>query len=293
MRLIRALDTCTKDPAAATACSTAASAKTAPAAASLAPGTERAARAAEIVAPSGESTIRQSFQEGLILDHLGLAKSIAARYSSLGHDSDDVRQVAYMGLVKAARGYDESKGDSFPAYAAPTIAGEVKRYLRDHCWVVRPPRTIQDWRREVLARTEELTQSLQRTPSAEEVAADLQLEPWQVREALMAGTSKRPDSLDAPASEGREGLQGCLPAFGCPTGRLEDLLALRHAIRGLSAEDRHLLYRRYYREETQSVIAEALGMSQMQVSRKLARILVFLQTQLLDEEDRDVDRPRR
>lgn len=272
MRLLRALDLCAKDPA---------------------PGAPCAEPGAERVAPGGGSTIRQSFQEGLVLDHLGLAQSIAARYSSLAHDSDDIRQVAYMGLVKAARGYDESKGVSFPAYAAPTIAGEVKRYLRDHCWVVRPPRTIQDWRREVLARTEELTQSLQRTPSADEVAADLSLEPCQVREALMAGTSKRPDSLDAPASEGHDGLRGCLPALDCPTGRLEDLLALRNAIRGLSAEDRHLLYRRYYREETQSVIAEALGMSQMQVSRKLARILVFLQTQLLDEEVRRGDRAGR
>lgn len=234
--------------------------------------------------PAPESTIRQSFQDGLVLDHLNLAKSIAARYSAHNHDLDDVRQVAYMGLIKAARGYDESKGVSFPAYAAPTIAGEVKRYLRDHCWVVRPPRPIQDVRRQVLARTEELTQALQRVPSPDEVAADLRLDPHQVREALMASTSKRPDSLDAPAAEGRDGLQGALPAFGCPTDRLEDVLALRNAIRGLSAEDRHLLYRRYYREETQATIAEALGMSQMQVSRKLSKILVSLQKQLLDEE---------
>lgn len=236
-----------------------------------------------------EGSIRQSFQDSLVLDHLNLAKSIAARYSAHTHDLDDVRQVAYMGLIKASRGYDESKGVSFPAYAAPTIAGEVKRYLRDHCWVVRPPRTIQDVRRQVLARTEELTQSLQRTPSPEEVAEDLHLEPCQVREALMAGTSKQPDSLDAPASDGRDGLQGTLSAFGCPTERLEDVLALRNAIRDLSPEDRHLLYMRYYREETQSTIAEALGMSQMQVSRKLSKILVSLQTQLLDEEANQKD----
>lgn len=231
---------------------------------------------------SPESTIRQSFQDGLVLDHLNLAKSIAARYSAHTHDLDDVRQVAYMGLIKAARGYDKEKGVSFPAYAAPTIAGEVKRYLRDHCWVVRPPRPIQDMRRQVLARTEEMTQALQRTPSPEEVAEDLRMEPCQVREALMAGTSKRPDSLDAPAGEARDGLQGSLSSLGCPTDKLEDVLALRNAIRTLSAEDRHLLYRRYYREETQSTIADALGMSQMQVSRKLSKILVALQTQLLD-----------
>ena len=239
---------------------------------------------ASIRAGSPESTILRSSCDGLVLDHLNLAKSIAARYSAHTHDLDDVRQVAYMGLIKAARGYDEAKGVSFPAYAAPTIAGEVKRYLRDHCWVVRPPRPIQDLRRQVLARSEEMTQVLQRTPTLEEVAGDLQIEACQVREALMAGTSKRPDSLDAPAGEGRDSLQGTLSSAGCPTDKLEDILALRNALRTLSAEARHVLYRRYYREETQSTIADALGMSQMQVSRKLSRILVALQTQLLETE---------
>lgn len=68
-----------------------------------------------------ESSLRQSFQDGLVLDHLNLAKSIAARYSAHTHDLDDVRQVAFMGLIKAARGYDEAKGVSFPAYAAPPL----------------------------------------------------------------------------------------------------------------------------------------------------------------------------
>ncbi|NYD78156.1 sigma-70 family RNA polymerase sigma factor [Arthrobacter cupressi] len=218
-----------------------------------------------------------------MLDHLHLAKAIAARYSAHNHDLEDVRQVAYMGLIKAARGYDEAKGVSFTAYAAPTIAGEVKRYLRDHCWVVRPPRPVQDLRRLVLVRTEELTQDLRRSPSVEELAADLCLDPGQVREALLAGTSKRPDSLDTPALDGRDGLQDLLAGEGSPGDRLEDVLALRNAIRNLSAEDRRLLYRRYYREETQSTIAGALGISQMQVSRRLAKILVALQAQLLDD----------
>ncbi len=196
-----------------------------------------------------------------------------------------------MGLIKAARGYDESKGVSFPAYAVPTMVGEVKKYLRDHSWVVRPPRPVQDMRRQVLARAEEMTQSLQRSPSPEEVAADLRLDPCQVREALLAGTSKRPDSLDAPAAEDRIGLQGLLSGAGGPSDRLEDVLALRTAIRSLPAEDRRLLYRRYYGEETQSAIAGTLGTSQVQVSRKLARILLALQAQLLDDDAHLHDRP--
>ncbi|WP_245413195.1 sigma-70 family RNA polymerase sigma factor [Arthrobacter celericrescens] len=236
--------------------------------------------------PSSESTIRQSFRDGLVLDHLNLAKAIASRYTAHNHDLEDLRQVAYMGLIKAARGYDDSKGVGFPAYAIPTIAGEVKRYLRDHSWVVRPPRPVQDLRRQVLARAEEMTQSLQRSPSPEEVAAELDMDPRHVREALVAGTSKRPDSLDAPAGEDGDGLQGLLPGVGASGDRLEDLLALRIAIRSLPAEDRRLLYRRYYLEETQAAIAATLGTSQVQVSRKLAKILVALQAQLLDDETR-------
>jgi RNA polymerase sigma-B factor len=141
----------------------------------------------------------------------------------------------------------------------------------------------------VLARTAELTQEMQRRPSPEEVAADLGMDPCQVREALMAGTSKRPDSLDAPAAEGRDGIHGLLSGSGSHADHLEDVLALRKAILALSAEDRRLLYRRFYREETQSAIAEALGMTQVQVSRKLARILVALQAQLLGDADAPAD----
>ncbi|MCA4135176.1 sigma-70 family RNA polymerase sigma factor [Arthrobacter sp. M4] len=231
-----------------------------------------------------QGAIRRSLRDDLVMDHLDLAEAIALRYSSRTHDLADVRQVAYMGLVKAARGFDPAKGESFPAYAAPTISGEVKRYLRDHCWMVRPPRTVQDIRRRVLARREELAQALHRSPTDEELASDLDVESSQIREALAAGSSKRPDSIDAPGPDGSPGLAGTLAAAGSRTDHLEDVIALRNAIRSLSPEDRHVLYRRYYREETQQDIAEALGMSQMQVSRRLAKILVALQKQLLAEE---------
>jgi RNA polymerase sigma-B factor len=239
-----------------------------------------------------ESDIRRSFQDVLVLDNVNLARSIAARYSFPTHDLEDIRQVAYMGLIKASRSFDKSKGTSFPAYAAPTIAGEVKRYLRDHCWVVRPPRSVQDIRQQVRDRTAELTQQLRRAPTQKEVAADLGIELCQVDEALAAAGSKRPDSLDTPGAEGGAGLSDHLPIQDCPTDRLEDVLALRCAIRTLSDRDRHLLYPRYYQEETQQGIADALGMSQMQVSRKLAKILVSVQQQLLTDEAETRRSPR-
>ena len=85
------------------------------------------------------------------LNYLDLAESLAARFATRGRERSDLVQVAYLGLVKAARGFDEDKGESFPAYAAPTINGELKRFLRDRCWTVRPPRRVQDVRTQLLA----------------------------------------------------------------------------------------------------------------------------------------------
>ena len=105
----------------------------------------------------GTGNSAEAFQNQLVLEYLDLAQSLAARFAGRGREREDLVQVAYLGLVKAARGFDESRGISFPGYAAPTITGELKRYLRDRCWVVRPPRGVQDLRAHVLRVEPELT----------------------------------------------------------------------------------------------------------------------------------------
>ena len=102
--------------------------------------------------------------------HLDLAEALAARFESRGRERADLNQVAYLGLVKAARGFDRTKGDSFPAYAAPTITGELKRYLRDRSWMVRPPRHIQDLRSRLFRAEPELAQAFGRNPTVAELA---------------------------------------------------------------------------------------------------------------------------
>jgi RNA polymerase sigma-B factor len=227
--------------------------------------------------------LRQTFENDLVLSYLDLAEALAARFEARGRERADLNQVAYLGLVKAARGFDQSKGGSFPAYAAPTITGELKRYLRDRTWVVRPPRHIQDLRTRMFRAEPELTQSLGRNPSVAELAGALDEDPAAVQEAISASSSMHPDSLDAvnPHSDA--------PAIGevlacpeTPLERLEDLACLRDAIQDLDAADRELLYRRYFCEETQVQLGKRLGMSQMQVSRRLARVLVELQRRLED-----------
>jgi RNA polymerase sigma-B factor len=219
----------------------------------------------------------------LVLDYLDLAEALAARFEARGRERADLNQVAYLGLVKAAKGFDRSKGESFPAYAAPTITGELKRYLRDRSWMVRPPRHIQDLRSRLFRAEPELAQTLGRNPTVYELAQHLEVAPCEVREAINASSSLHPDSLDAVPPHG-----AALPAsevLACadmPLERLEELSCLRQAMQDLDASDRELLYRRYFCEETQVELGKRLGMTQMQVSRRLARVLVDLQHRLLD-----------
>jgi RNA polymerase sigma-B factor len=149
--------------------------------------------------------------------------------------------------------------------------------------VVRPPRHIQDLRSRLFRAEPELAQALGRIPNVPELASHLGVDPAEVLEAINASSSLHPDSLDAvdphgdapPAAE-------VLACPDVPFERLEDLACLRQALQELDARDRELLYRRYFCEETQVQLGERLGMSQMQVSRRLARVLVDLQRRLLD-----------
>ncbi|MDQ0616603.1 sigma-70 family RNA polymerase sigma factor [Arthrobacter globiformis] len=230
--------------------------------------------------------LHDAFQNQLVLDYLDLAEALASRFAARGRERSDLVQVAYLGLIKAARGFDEEKGESFPAYAAPTISGELKRFLRDRCWTVRPPRRIQDVRTQLQHTAPDLAQSLGRVPSAQELASELGVTPADVREAQAAGSSMHPDSLDSPDPWGGPTMGEGLVSPDQPIEHLEELVCLHEAIQELDPDDREMLYRRYFREETQVELGKRFGISQMQVSRRLSRILVWLQRRLLDEEDR-------
>jgi RNA polymerase sigma-B factor len=233
-------------------------------------------------APQGQ--LVRAVENKLVLEYLDLAESLAARFSR-GRERDDLVQVAYLGLVKAARAYDQTKGASFPSYAAPTITGELKRYLRDRCWVVRPPRRVQNLRSELLREMPTLAQALGRTPTTQEVARQLGVPVPAVGEAAAAASSMRPESLDAtdPRTDSPAAVEQLAvhePGFE----QLDELMCLTQAVAELPAPDRELLYRRYFCEESQSDLGRHFGVSQMQISRRLSRILVGLQQRLLGGE---------
>ncbi|WP_247826433.1 sigma-70 family RNA polymerase sigma factor [Arthrobacter antioxidans] len=226
-----------------------------------------------------DGPLKAALQDDIALRHLDVAESVARSFAVAGPEAADIRQVAYLGLIKAVQRFDPTRGIPFASFAVPTISGEIKRYLRDSCWVVRPPREVQDLRTEIARTAPALAQRLGREATARELGLELGRPEGKVLEAQACSTSLRPVSLDAPV-EGRTWAD-TLAGDSNGTERSDDMISLRGAVNELCGSEKELLYRRYFMEQTQQGIGDELGMSQMQVSRALARILVKLQKRLL------------
>lgn len=228
--------------------------------------------------PESRSRIHQQ----IVIDYLDVATSIARRYSGGNRDWSDLRQVACLGLVKAVHGFDLQKGDDFVAYCAPTISGEVKRYLRDHGWFVRPPRSVQELRARIGEAEPRMMQELGREPSAREIAAELGEQLEKVDEALRSHRSLRPLSLDATVEEDAESqaLGDMLGSLDERLGRVEVLATIGPACRRLSERERRIVYLRFFEERTQQQIGQELDVTQMQVSRLITQILDRLRKDL-------------
>lgn len=219
--------------------------------------------------------------EALVLSHLGVATAIARRLGGSSRDLGDLEQVACVGLLKAARRFDPVRGDQFVSYAVPTISGEIKRYLRDCGWVVRPPRDVQELRGQLSREIPRLSQALGHEPSARDLATALGQDLRSVQEALGAHNSMRPLSLDTPPGDGGSSTTADLLGADDPgTGHAEDAVDLSAACQALSDRQRRIVYLRFYEERSQQEIARELGVSQMQVSRLLRQIFAVLRTEL-------------
>lgn len=225
---------------------------------------------------------QRSERAELIHTHLRLAETVARKHSFGSCEMADMRQVAYMGLVKAADRFDPSRGYDFATYAAPTIAGECKRYLRDHGWMVRPPRAVQDLRHNVALESSRLAQELGREPNADDLAEALDAPRDAVRESIAAQSSMHPESLEHldPTSERGAALATSTHVMSDGFDRLETADALARACDTLSPRDKKVLHMRFVEERTQAEIGEELGVTQMQVSRILRRIVGELRTTL-------------
>ena len=217
--------------------------------------------------------------------HMPLARSLAHRYSGKGLDRDDLEQVAVLALLKAIQRFDLSKPTEFGAYATPTITGELRRHFRDHGWLVRPPRELQERRQLVTDTRSRLEQRLGHDPGAGELADELDLTLEAVKEAQVAATNLRPASLDATTADGGRPVLDMLDARGEAGSdpALDDGIVVRTALERLPERDQRLVELRFGGDMTQAEIAETMGLSAMQVSRLLRRTLDELRRQLSAE----------
>jgi len=223
-------------------------------------------------------------RDQLIEAHLGLAEYLARRFANRGEPLDDLVQVASLGLVKAVERFDPARGLEFTTFATPTIVGELKRHFRDKGWAVRVPRRVQELHLRVTKVIDDLSLEMGRSPLIPEIALRAGISEDEVIEAIDAGSAYRSASLDAGRSDDEEspGLLGQLGDLDPELARAERRAALGPLIGSLPEREQVMLYLRFYEGLTQSEIAKQLGISQMHVSRLLARSLQQLR-ELADE----------
>ncbi|MDI1290682.1 MAG: sigma-70 family RNA polymerase sigma factor [bacterium] len=214
-------------------------------------------------------------EDDLIRSFLPLARRLAGRFRGPGAEYEDLAQVASLALVKAARRFEPSRGE-FGVYVSVTIVGELKRYLRDLSWSVRPPRVLQELGAQVATEADSICQAEGRPPSHARLAQATGRAVVEIREAAFARNSRRASSLDQPAFAGGRSLAETLPDAASAFDRLDDRMLLTQLCSGLAPEDRQLLTLRFFDGLTQREIGTVLGISQMRVSRRLVQLLGIL-----------------
>ena len=203
-----------------------------------------------------------------------LATGLTGRFRGKGVSDEDLVQVALVGLLTAISRYEPETGP-FRPYAIATIQGALKRQLRDRAWSVRVPRGLKELSLEVARTAESLSQRLARTVTPADIAAELGLDEGKVLEGIAAGTAYETESIDAPSERTGANLADSLQDVSWAQ-QAGDWRELADVIRSLPAEEQRLLYLRFHRDLTQTEIAEELGISQMHVSRLLAKTLTRL-----------------
>jgi RNA polymerase sigma-B factor len=215
-------------------------------------------------------------REELVHRFLPLAQRLARRYRQMGEPLEDMTQVAAMALVKAVDRYDPERGAEFASYAVPTIAGELKRYLRDATWALHVPRGMKDRVLTISRAVEKLSTQLAQSPTPEQVAKAVNLSVEDVLGAMEASAAYETGSLSGPLTSADGSDFTLADVIGAPdTGfeMMEAATGLRRGLNALPERERTIVYLRFGEELTQSEIAGRLGISQMHVSRLLRRAL--------------------
>jgi RNA polymerase sigma-B factor len=241
---------------------------------------------ADLVALDEEDPRRQRVRDELVEMHLPLVEYLARRFRNRGEPLDDLIQVATIGLIKSVDRFDLERGVEFSTYATPTIVGEIKRHFRDKGWAIRVPRRLQELKLSLAKATSDLSQKNGRAPTVAELAQALGISEEEVLEGLESANAYSAVSLDAPDTGDDDS-----PAVADSLGTTDDSLegveyreSLKPLLEKLPPREKKILLLRFFGNMTQSQIAAELGISQMHVSRLLARTLAQLREGLLAED---------
>ncbi|MFB7503682.1 RNA polymerase sigma factor SigF [Streptomyces broussonetiae] len=248
-----------------------------------APNTEQAFRRLATLPPGAQ---RETLREELVEAWLPMANRIASRFRGRGESYEDLCQVAALGLVKAVDRFDPGRGKAFESYAVPTVTGEIKRHFRDHMWTLHVPRRVQDLRNRVRVACQELSWGVTDCwPTVGEIAERAHLSEEDVRVGLEALESFSTLSLDAglPGSDDGLSLGEVLGASDQALETVVDRESVKPRLEALPERDRAILYMRFFKDMTQSNIAEQLGISQMHVSRLISRCCHQLRDEVLQD----------
>jgi RNA polymerase sigma-B factor len=249
-------------------------------------------RSAELFAvlhdPATPSAEHDAARDALVHLHLPLVEHCARRFRNRGEPLEDLVQVGTIGLIKSVDRFDSDRGVEFSTYATPTIIGEIKRYFRDKGWAIRVPRRLQELRMQIGSVSSELTQSLGRSPTPSELAEAIGCTVEEIVEGIESSNAYSTLSLDA-TDDNDDSAASMLDAIGVDDEGLEHV-EIRESIKPLldrlAPREKRILLLRFFKNMTQSQIAEEIGVSQMHVSRLLNRTLEQLRTSL-EEASRD------
>jgi RNA polymerase sigma-B factor len=225
---------------------------------------------------------RAQLRDEVICGYLPLARRLAGRFRNRGEESDDLEQVALLGLINAVDRFDAARGGSFEFYAIPTILGELKRHFRNRAWTMHVSRSLQELHLDICRAVPVLSQELQRTPNVADLSAYLDVPPERVMLGIGCAEAYRARSLNSVVDPDNDTEVG--DRIGGPDQDLEmipERATLRQAIETLPEREREMLRLRFVDNLTQSEIADKIGVSQMHVSRLLTRAFALLKDEMM------------
>ncbi len=222
-------------------------------------------------------------REELIVNHLNLVRFLASKFKNRGESLEDLISVGTIGLIKAIDRFDIDRGLEFTTFATPTIMGEIKRHFRDKGWSVRVPRRLQELSQKVNQATDELTKTLQRSPSVAEIAEYLGVSVDEVLEAMESSSAYSSVPLEGGGSGDEDDAPSVIDRYASVDQELagsDDRMVLEEVMRDFSPREQDVIRMRFQDGMTQVEIANELGVSQVQVSRLLRKTLKKMQDKI-------------